>query len=220
MKKNIDIEKKYQDIHRELNLRYEVENRESNFNRARSITVGTAFGGVCEILMRADGGRHLWCVMQPVEVIELIHQLSSNVGCNVDLKPRQDFASWRDWRVSEAEKFHLNNHPPFVNDMAVFQKLGAAGYDDEEAKKIMDLIANAKTFVNMNDTEKIVNKESDAQGADAIMIGVNDGLIHNKLLMDENNNIAYMCGGEGGNTTIRNGDGLKKSKNQKKANQK
>lgn len=114
-----------------LLARQEVENFESNLNRARSIVAGTAFGGTTEIIMRSDGGRHLWCVMQPVEVVEFIRQLAANVGCDVDLKPRRDFASWRDWRVTEEEKQHLNGHAPFVNDMAPYNQLGAKGVDKE-----------------------------------------------------------------------------------------
>lgn len=97
--------------------------------RARSISVGTAFGGTTEVSMRSDDGSSLWCFMQPVEVIELIHQLAANVGCHVALKPRKDFASWRDWRVTEEEKLHYNGWAPFVNDMAPFQQLGASGMD-------------------------------------------------------------------------------------------
>ena len=59
----------------ELDLKYQIENRESSFNRARSITVGTSFGGTTELMMRGDGSKHLWCVMQPVEVIELNTEL-------------------------------------------------------------------------------------------------------------------------------------------------
>ena len=117
----------------ETELSMQVESRIGDLNRARSITVGTAFGGTTEVMMRGDGGRHLWCLMQPVEVIELIHQLSANVGCHVALKPRDDFGSWRDWRVSEAEKKHLTGHPHFVNDMSVFQQLGASGFNQAEA---------------------------------------------------------------------------------------
>jgi hypothetical protein len=47
----------------------EVENFESNFNRARSITVGTAFGGTTEVSMRGNGDRFLYSIMQPVEVL-------------------------------------------------------------------------------------------------------------------------------------------------------
>jgi hypothetical protein len=56
----------------------------------------------------------------PVEITELIHQLAANIGCHIAVKPRDDFASWREWRVSEAEKKHLNGHAPFPNDMSVF----------------------------------------------------------------------------------------------------
>jgi hypothetical protein len=53
----------------------------------------------------------MWCIMQPVEVTELIHQLAANIGCHIAVKPRDDFASWREWRVSEAEKKHLMDTP-------------------------------------------------------------------------------------------------------------
>jgi len=182
---------------RELESKMDLENRESNYNRARSFTVGTAFGGTTEIMMRGDGGRHLWCLMQPVEVVEFIHQLAANVGCSAQLTPRKDFASWRDWRVSEAEQKHLNGHPPFVNDMAVFQQLGASGYNDDEAKKIMDIIANVKDFPNEKDDSKILFQETKIHGAPNLMIGEEDGLLHNKVVMVEGE-VVYMAGGDGG----------------------
>jgi len=183
---------------RQMEAEMDIENRESNRNRARSITVGTSFGGTTEIMMRADGGRHIWCSMQPVEVIELIHQLAGNVGVNVEVKPRKDFASWRDWRVSEAEQRHLNGHPPFVNDMAVFQKLGASGYKEEEAKRIMDLISNNQEFVNEINEDKILGQNSKSCGAPNLMVREKDGLLENKLILDENKNVVYMNGGNGG----------------------
>ena len=135
---------------RELEAKMDLENRESNLNRARSVTVGTSFGGTTELLMRSDGGRHLWCCMQPVEVIELIHQLAANVGCHIAIKPRDDFSSWREWRVSEAEKKHLNGHTPFVNDMAVFQRLGAAGFNQQEAESAMEEWLSQKEYEYVN----------------------------------------------------------------------
>lgn len=107
-----------------------VKDMESMAHRAQSITVGTCFGGTTELTMR-NRNEHLWCVMQPVEVIELIHQLAANVGCHVALKPRKDFASWRDWRVTEEEKLHYNGWTPFVNDMAPYNQLGAKGMDQQ-----------------------------------------------------------------------------------------
>ena len=78
-----------------------AQDLESQLNRARSITVGTAFGGTTEISMRSNAGNVLYSIMQPVEVIELIHQLAANVGCHILVKPRNDFSSWREWRVSQ-----------------------------------------------------------------------------------------------------------------------
>lgn len=112
--------KKLQDIQR----KQDEANFASSLNRARSITVGTCFGGTTELMMRGNDGSVLWCPMQPVEIIELIHQLAANVGCHVALKPREDFASWRQWKVLP----HMDagpGWPPFVNDMAPFMQVGA-----------------------------------------------------------------------------------------------
>lgn len=192
-----NIEIKHLEKLRQLQAEMDIENRESNKNRARSITIGTSFGGTSEIMMRGDGGRHLWCLMQPVEVIELIHQLSANVGCQAQLNPRKDFSTWRDWRVSEAEQKHLNGHPPFVNDMAVFQKLGASGYNDEEAKKIMDIISNTKEYCNENDDAKIVMQDKKIDGTTNLMLGEEDNLLHNKVILQDHK-VIYMAGGNGG----------------------
>lgn len=128
----------------------DIANATAELNRARSLTVGTAFGGTTEISMRANDGSHLWCVMQPVEVIELIHQLASNVGCHIALKPREDFSSWREWRISEAEKKHLNGWPPFVNDMSVFSRVGISGFDQQAAELAIahDLAQKEYEYVN------------------------------------------------------------------------
>ena len=143
-------------------------------SRARSVSVGTAFGGTTELNMRLEDGTSVWCPMQPVEVIELIHQLAANVGCHIALKPRDDFSSWREWRVSEAEKKHLKGWAPFVNDMAPFQSLGAAGFNQEHAEAtVADNLAQkeyeydenytARRKVQKNETvatEKLKNRRS------------------------------------------------------------
>lgn len=134
----------------ELHFQQEVENHESSLTRARSITVGTAFGGTTELSMRGNGDRFLYCIMQPVEVVELIHQLAANIGCHLAIKPRDDFGSWREWRISEAEKKHLSNHPPFANDMAVFQRLGAAGFNQQEAEAAIEKWLSYKEYEYVN----------------------------------------------------------------------
>lgn len=128
----------------------EVENFASNLNRSRSIMVGTAFGGITEISMRGNGDRFLYCILQPVEVVELIHQLAANIGCHLFIKPRDDFSSWREWRVSDAEKKHLNGHPPFVNDMAVFQRLGSAGFNQQQAEAVVEEWLSQKEYEYVN----------------------------------------------------------------------
>lgn len=146
---------------RQLEAEMDLENRESNRNRARSITVGTAFGGTTEVMMRSDGGRHIWCAMQPTEVLELIHQLAANIGCHIAVKPRDDFGSWREWRVPESEKKHLQGHPPFVNDMAVFQRLGAIGFDQAQAEATMEEWLSQKEYEYVNGAAQIKKESKD-----------------------------------------------------------
>ena len=126
-----DIDKQHEEEMLKIDRRMSEESRMGDLNRARSITVGTAFGGTTEIGMRCNDGRFVWTLMQPVEAIELIHQLAANVGCHINLAPRRDFSSWRDWRVSEEERLHLNGHPPFPNNMAGHMGVGRqVGYEN------------------------------------------------------------------------------------------
>lgn len=73
----------------------------ANMNRAYAVTVGTCFGGVVELSMRKNDGTVTYVPMQPVEVIELIHQLSASVGCHIHIQPRKDFSSWRQWNKDD-----------------------------------------------------------------------------------------------------------------------
>lgn len=114
--------KQMERVLRERQLANEVS---ANENRARSVTVGTAFGGVTELMMRKHDGSVIWATMQPVEVIELIHQLSANIGCHLHMTPRNDFASWRSWKTETPEQSqHLNGYPPFANDLTPHEGRG------------------------------------------------------------------------------------------------
>lgn len=128
----------------------DVNNFTAELTRARSVTVGTAFGGQTEISMRSANGSNVWCIMKPVEVIELIHQLAANTGCHIHIKPRDDFSSWREWRVSEAEKKHLNGHPPHVNDLAVFDGMGYVGFDQAAAEATIEHNLEQKEYAYVN----------------------------------------------------------------------
>lgn len=145
-----------------LHKQQEINLLNGELKRARSVTVGTSFGGTTELMLRGSDGAVLWCVMQPVEVVELIHQLAANVGCHIMLKPRDDFSSWREWRVSEAERKHLNGHAPFVNDMAVFQQLGASGFDQAQAEATVTHNLAQKEYEYVNGGARIKEPKNEA----------------------------------------------------------
>ena len=94
-------------------------------NRARSFCVGTAFGNTTEIIMRADD-KYIWATFNQQEIVEIIHQLASNIGCNISLQPRDDFASSERWKNSK-ENTPLNTI--FNSYSTVFHGLpGSPGY--------------------------------------------------------------------------------------------
>ena len=99
-----DLRKKLKEISDQCDLEQMIHERENHLHiikqgasRARSVTVGTAFGGTTEVGMRADNAT-LWAILQPTEVLELIHQLAGNIGCHINIQPRKDFGSWRGWK--------------------------------------------------------------------------------------------------------------------------
>ena len=92
-------------------LKTELEQAKQNFDnftdnnvRARSLTVGTAFGGVVEVSMRGNGGACSYVLLNPPEAVEIIKQLASSVGLEYALRPSTDFASWRGWEEVIGEK--------------------------------------------------------------------------------------------------------------------
>jgi hypothetical protein len=77
-------------------------------NRARSITIGTAFGGVVEINMRSDVAS-VYSQMQPTEAIELMEQIAAGVGIEISYRPKTNFASWRGWEEVIGQKVSLDS---------------------------------------------------------------------------------------------------------------
>ena len=78
-----------------------LNSRKADLYRARAITVGSCFGGTLEVSMRLNDGTTVWTPLHPPEVIELINTLSAAIGCHISIKPREDFASWRQWKDPE-----------------------------------------------------------------------------------------------------------------------
>ncbi len=107
MKKEQKVSKMRQKIH-ELCEEGEYLSIAQNKNRARSITVGTAFGGVVEINMRSDVAS-VYAQMQPTESIELIEQLAAGCGVEIAMRPKQNFASWRGWEEVLGHKINIED---------------------------------------------------------------------------------------------------------------
>ena len=143
-------------------------------SRARSVTVGTAFGGITELTLRSESSNFLFCLMQPVEVIELIHQLAANVGCHIQLQPRRDFASWRDWKYTEEELAHYRGpqilpgvgHAPHVNDMAPHSQVGA-NLPPPEQQPGMKIETPIKEQEHAVATKKTVNRRNTKRASKA-----------------------------------------------------
>jgi hypothetical protein len=148
----------------EIQAQQQIKCHEEALNRARSVTVGTAFGGSTELTMRGMGSTFTYAILQPVEVVELIHQLAANIGCHLNLQPRGDFASWRDWNHTEGELNHFRGlqsmpgvghpppsrlHPPPPHT----QKLSKLEIKEEDQHAVA--------------TKKVINKRSAKQSPDA-----------------------------------------------------
>ena len=157
------------ELQKELDRRHklrQLETLEANNTRAQSLTVGTAGGGTVEITMRSASGKFLWNIYQPVEVIEFINQLAAGIGCHIHIMPRQDFASWRDWKVTPQELEHARGIQPLQGvGFSPFAKYIAEDYlergsnlphPDEQAGK-KKIAAKEKENVA---TKKAVNKRS------------------------------------------------------------
>ncbi|NDB84777.1 MAG: hypothetical protein EB127_19030 [Alphaproteobacteria bacterium] len=123
-------------------------------SRARSVTVGTAFGGVTEIIMRRNDGSMTWCILQPVEVVELIHQLSANIGCHISIRPRNDFSSWRGWNTDNGQETGLLSKSNFSNDKEL---LSNESTSNEPNLKIENLITEGNKDETVA-TKKTVNR--------------------------------------------------------------
>jgi hypothetical protein len=139
----------------------DLRNLKSNSSRARAVTVGTAFGGVTEISLRGEAGDFLWCLLQPVEVTELIHQLAGNIGCHIAIQPRNDFASWRAWKTDDAGMPLLSSHAPHPNDLSLSHDVGAAAENTVESIGLKDLETISKIRNKDEHTvavKKVINK--------------------------------------------------------------
>jgi hypothetical protein len=125
---------------REIYEQNELANLIENQTRARSLTIGTANGGIIEVGLRGDNS-HLWYLLQPIEAVEIINQLAAAAGLEIAIRPRQDFASWRSWDTSL---------PPSI------QWMGSAPWQlsDEEHQLLQEIRAKNIKSISAKDESK------------------------------------------------------------------
>lgn len=109
---------------REKDAQYQLKSKEAELSRARSYSVGSTSGGSVELVMRGIGNDTLWYMLHPVEVSELIHTLAASIGCYAALRPREDFAAWRNWNLKPEEKARLFGDPESAFLMSTTGRIG------------------------------------------------------------------------------------------------
>lgn len=137
-------------IRKKINQMYEENeyaNLQQNKNRARSITVGTAFGGAIEINMRGDY-HSLWCILSPVEAVEMLEQLAAAAGVQVATRPKDDFSAWRGWDVDNVEYIHWKGAAPWQ-----------VAPENRHAKKELEAAKEQKQLPPGRDEENTESKE-------------------------------------------------------------
>jgi hypothetical protein len=179
MAKKKNDSKSKSEIREKINQIYEeneLANLISNKNRARSITIGTALGGVVEISMRGDY-HDLWLIMQPVEVIELIEQLAAGIGIQIAMRPKQDFAAWRGWDVESDDRYWAGaapwqiedssyNHKKFLKDSREGSKL-LSGSEEMDKKTKKEILIQEKIRKEIQkEVSKNINQLRDELGVD------------------------------------------------------
>lgn len=84
----------------EINDEIGLLSQSANLYRGRSISVGPAGNGLLEIITRSDAAT-VWYQMQPTEAVEFLEQLAAACGLYVAIRPKNDFASWRNWKEDD-----------------------------------------------------------------------------------------------------------------------
>tara|TARA_X000000950_G_C13906586_1_gene657135 strand:- start:3121 stop:3588 length:468 start_codon:yes stop_codon:yes gene_type:complete len=103
-----ETRKKINQLYEENELQSLLDNR----NRSRSISIGSAGGGVIEFSMRNEWA-NLYYLANPVEAIEILGELASACGVEIAMRPRNDFASWRSWDTELPGSIHWMGAAPW-----------------------------------------------------------------------------------------------------------
>lgn len=125
-KKSSELREKIHAMHEENEYKSILDNR----SRARSVTVGTAFGGTIEIIMRNEFSV-MYGILQPVEAVELMEQIAAGCGIEVAMRPKQNFTSWRGWSIdSENSNDYVKGSSPYQIESQEFNRKIQALHED------------------------------------------------------------------------------------------
>lgn len=170
-KESGDLRKKIIDAYEEN----EYASLLSNRNRARSLSVGTAFGGIIEVSMRGDF-HSLWCTLQPVEAVELIEQIAASAGLEIAIRPRQDFATWRGWDTDADHKYWAGAAHWQVKQIKQAEEEKekslqlSAGSESDYRKELNDEVNQTikNAFDQANDEIERIREELKVENAEAV----------------------------------------------------
>lgn len=129
---------------------------EADKHRARGVSVGHSGGGEVEIMMRGMSGDYLFSVYQPVEVIEFINQLSAAIGCHIHIKPREDFASYREWNeITDEQRIPLGEQAPFAQNNSNLVQSGKGLASVRRKKQALEHLDSVKENMVSSITDQI-----------------------------------------------------------------
>jgi hypothetical protein len=167
-------EEEYNEKLAELYREEALRSKQADKYRAQAVTIGTSGGGTTEITLRGVNGDYLWGVYHPAEVTEIIHQLAAAIGCHIALKPREDFASYREWKQLTEEDYEwLNGWAPGASTERGFSQNGRGALSADRPFRVQNekLEARLREEIklellesqekeNVVATKKTVNKRS------------------------------------------------------------
>jgi hypothetical protein len=171
-KKSDEMRQKIHSFHEENEFYNMMDNTR---HRGRSVTVGTAYGGVVEIAIRNEFN-HMWMIMQPVEAVEFLEQIAAGIGIEIAMRPKQNFTSWRSWNIENVEENfnHIKGSSPSqLESQESMKKLQQArekvNYEIEvkkmelekvkEMKKMQDNIQKIQHEIDNIDNSQISKKK-------------------------------------------------------------
>lgn len=157
--------KEYQAAHQR---KHQVRAMEQEAHRAQAITIGKTGACSTEITLRGVDGNYLFGVYHPAEVIELINQLSANIGCHIHIKPRDDFASYREWKeLGEDDLAHLNGWAPFPEMVSNYPAIGKGAlsldrpFRFQDPKLLSEFKAKIEEQLKLQAEAEAVSKEKE-----------------------------------------------------------